>query len=267
MSKKSVSDVWKELNSRPLVGRSTPSTVTSSYSTNGEGVQGTLGGLSGFLNLPGLTSKVRIIPSKSAAPAVPADASTASGSTATPTLEDVPLQSSSRATASSYDPSQAGSSSEEVHAFMSGIQRTVNCLSDPDRNLRRQAAITLHARLTSPGTEAQPRPSAQLLQALMCGALLHPVLGLLRDPVDRCRTLGVSMLADAFGAVDASSALASIIPELLSRMGTLPVAETSEEIRLQVWVCGGLEHSCCADGVSKPIFRDASALVFFACLR
>lgn len=238
MSKKSVSDVWKELNSRPLVGRTTPSTVTASNSSNGEGVQGTLGGLSGFLNLPGLTSKVRIIPSKSAAPlAASADASTAPGSTSTSTLEDVPLQSSSgRAAAGKYDPSQAGSSSEEVHAFMSGIQRTVNCLSDPDRNLRRQAAITLHARLTSPGTEALPRPSPQLIQALMCGALLHPVLGLLRDPVDRCRTLGVSMLANVFGAVDAFSALSSIIPELLSRMGTLPVAETSEEIRLQVCV-------------------------------
>ncbi|MEW5314213.1 MAG: hypothetical protein WDW38_005727 [Sanguina aurantia] len=235
MSKKSVSDVWKELNSRPLIGRTTPSPVTSNYSTSGEGVQGTLGGLSGFLNLPGLQSKVRILPSKSAATSATPSAvsNTPPGGTACPSLEEVPIY-SSRAAAVSYDPSQAGSSSEEVHTFMSSIQRTVNCLSDPDRNLRRQAAITLHARLTSPGTDSQPRPSAQLLQALLCGALLHPVLGLLRDPVDRCRTLGVSMLADAFGSVDASPVLASIIPELLRRMGTLPVAETSEEIRLQL---------------------------------
>jgi len=150
-------------------------------------------------------------------------------------VEDVPLTTSSSRHAPQYDPVKAGVSHEAVQAYMSGIQRMVNCLSDPDRSKRRQAASGLQGRLTGQDSAAEPGPEPSLLQALMCGPLLHPVVALLHDQTEACRSAGAAMLTHAAQRVgDFGPALPVLVPELVRRMGQLPVVEPSEEVRLQL---------------------------------
>lgn len=88
--------------------------------------------------------------------------------------------------AHSYDPMQAGIPAEQLSAYLASMQRLINCLTDPDRSTRRQAATTLQTKLLT-GDASSPAPSPSLLQAAVCGPLLHPLLGLLSDVAEKCR--------------------------------------------------------------------------------
>ncbi len=150
--------------------------------------------------------------------------------------------------AHSYDPMQAGVSQEQLSAYLAGIQRLVNCLTDPDRSTRRQAATTLQSKLIL-GDAGSPTPSPALLQATVCGPLLHPLLGLLSDVAEKCRCVaapgpqtqqrptppcrtcchrlvGVEILCHVLATVpDCSAMLPALLPVLARRMGHLPVVE------------------------------------------
>jgi hypothetical protein len=198
--KKSVDEIWKELNAR---------TSTRSSST-------------GFSGVPGVATKTRILPTKT--PAQPPAAPPA----------DVQHQIDVTKRNVNYDYSKAGVTSEDIQSYLSTIQRTVNCLSDPDRSTRRQAAQTLNARLFK-GDASNPKPSPQLLQGLICGPLLHPLITLLSDHVEACRSSSLTTFTQAAeSAPDISDACSRLFPGLAQRMGDLPVAEPSEECRLQV---------------------------------
>ena len=149
--------------------------------------------------------------------------------------QDVQINASTQRHVSQYDPSKAGVSAEDVAAFMARIQRIVNCLSAPDRAARRQAAVTLQMRLLQGDATIGPAPDLLLLQALLCGPLLHPLVLLLQDPVEKCRSVAAEVLTAAAGRVaDVAPILPVLMPELLRRMGHLPVEEPAEEIRLQL---------------------------------
>ena len=143
-----------------------------------------------------------------------------------------------------YDPTLAGVDPGAFQAYLSTIQRTINCLSDPDRNTRKQAITKLLGSLTPASTEAPaatadpscpPPPDAAMLQALICGPLLHPVTSMLHDPGEAARLGAVEILQRTLGGVaDLSASLPALMPELVRRMGHLPVIEPAEEVRLQL---------------------------------
>lgn len=135
---------------------------------------------------------------------------------------------------STWDPAAAGSSLAERDEYAAHIQRDINCLSEADRTVRRTAAQRLATRLFS-GDASLPRPSPALLQAVLCGPLLAPLLRLLADPTEKCRELAVEIFLAAVQVVpDLDALLPTLLPALVRRVGTSPVAESTEEIRLQI---------------------------------
>lgn len=75
--------------------------------------------------------------------------------------------------------------------------------------------------------------SPDVLQAAVAGRLLVPVVRLLADPTEKCRELGAGFLLAAFRALPQPAALwAVVVPALAERVGTPPVQEESEEVRL-----------------------------------
>lgn len=154
--KKSVDEFWKELNARPAPRMGTAGGITS---------------------MPGITSITRTLPK--AKPSLPAASA----------VEDVPLTSSAEAArkaGASYDPTKAGVTPEELSAYVATMQRTINCLSDPDRATRRQAAVSIQAKLTR-GDAATPAASPAMLQAVVCGPLLSPLVTMIQDVVEKSR--------------------------------------------------------------------------------
>lgn len=151
--KKSVDEFWKELNARPAPR---------------------MAAAGGIGNLPGITSITRTVPK--VVPAQPAE-------------EDVVLNASreaARKAAASYDPAKAGVTADDLSSYTASMQRTINCLSDQDRSTRRQAACTLQTKIMK-GDAATPVASASMLQALVCGPLLVPLVNMLQDVVEKCR--------------------------------------------------------------------------------
>ncbi|DBA86358.1 TPA: hypothetical protein ACH3X2_005589 [Trebouxia sp. C0005] len=164
--------------------------------------------LSGLSNIPGLTTHSRTLPAKgSASPALPAARFAA-------------------ALAPSELPDQQG--------LQASIQRDINCLTDQDRNLRRTAISQLKSKLFPDG-ENQKAQDVQLLQQIVSGPMLVPVVRLLGDPVEKCREGSLTLLASAAEQLPEPAALLScLMPAVADRMGDVPVEEPSEELRLAI---------------------------------
>ena len=88
----------------------------------------------------------------------------------------------------------------------------------------------LQAALLAPGV------SPDALQAALAGPLLVPLVRLLADPAESCRERVASLLAAALprlpGPGGAAPLLPVLVPALAERVGTPPVQEPSEELRL-----------------------------------
>ncbi len=201
--KKSVDEIWKELNARPaprprangLGGAAAAGNgLGAAAGATGTAASGAAAAAAGSIHIPGLGTVVRRVPPP-AKPAVPLAAPDAA-------MEDVPIlrggpeqqlpiggagtHRHASAAAVAYDLSQLGLTSDEVSSYQASIQRLVNCLSDPDRATRRQAATTLQGKLVR-GEGGTPAAGPAMLQALACGSLLGPLLGMLSDVVEKCR--------------------------------------------------------------------------------
>lgn len=202
-NKKSVDEFWKELNQRTAPSRSS---------------------LTGISNLPGIQSRSRIVQKPKA--------HQESSSLADAFVQQLPTG-PPRST-STYDPARAGVSQADLQTYQASIQRSINSLSDADRGVRRRAAEALHAKLFK-GDGQTPGASPPMLQALVCGPLFHPLTNLIQDVVERCRSLSLQILHDAARSIqDVEPLMTPIIPQLITRIGTPPVQEPSEEIRLQI---------------------------------
>ncbi|CEM35003.1 unnamed protein product [Vitrella brassicaformis CCMP3155] len=158
----------------------------------------------------------------------------------------------------------------DVHSFVQKHQRDLNCLTDPDRSLRKAALARLDA-LFPPSTAATPTPThtagIKPLKHLFIHCLAPRIPHLLSDPVERCRETALTIMAKAVGLLDRQE-LTDLLPiclsALLSRIRPLPFPEEAEELRLDVLMligrlvrgvgegCGGY----CADlvdGLSKAL--------------
>ncbi|KAJ7555166.1 hypothetical protein O6H91_05G024700 [Diphasiastrum complanatum] len=121
---------------------------------------------------------------------------------------------------------------QEVALFVQSIQRTLNCLSDPERSTRKRALETLQRRLMR-GDNAPASPD--ILQAAWDQRILQTVLKSLQDRVEKCRELAVSLIdgvVKIIPKVDQTALL--LLPVIADRLGQTPVPENSEEIRLQL---------------------------------
>lgn len=135
--KKSVDEIWKELNARTAAPRSRTT------------------GIPGF-GIPGVQTHTRVLPKQQTdiTQHVAGDASVS---------RDVPRP------AVAYDPAAAGVTQEQLQQYVSTLQRTVNCLTDPDRNTRKAAILNLQSKLLR-GDVSTQKASPQMLQ--VCGITL-----------------------------------------------------------------------------------------------
>ncbi|KAG2432604.1 hypothetical protein HXX76_008944 [Chlamydomonas incerta] len=241
-TKKSVDEIWKELNA-------------PKKPTQRTGVAGFAVGLGG---LPGITSTVRTLPSASSMPTAAQAAASSSAAAA-------------RDAASVSGPHLAAAApTADAVAYLATLQRTINCLADPDRGLRRTAAATLQDKLFK-GDVATPAATPTQLRALLAeppAPLLRPLVAMMGDSVERCRTVALAVLlsggraiaeadakdqaaaatsagggaggdgsgmgAGAGGAEALAALLPDVVPEMARRFGALPVQEPAEEVRLQI---------------------------------
>ncbi|KAG5189377.1 hypothetical protein JKP88DRAFT_286753 [Tribonema minus] len=115
-----------------------------------------------------------------------------------------------------------------LHQLTLKLQRDVNCLSDPDRTTRRRALSKLDKVLV--GADSSKDGS----YASVLGAYFTQ---LLRDPVEKCRELSagllISLVARTEDTPDVTLPLVEVIvPTVCARIGSTPVEETAEEVRL-----------------------------------
>ncbi|PRW39200.1 dynein assembly factor axonemal [Chlorella sorokiniana] len=168
------------------------------------------GPLSGLAGLPGVTSRVRVVDkhAREAAPARPSFISQLGQA-----------------------PRPDGDAPSDHQALLASLQRDINGLSDPDRSTRRRAVEKLHAALLAP-----PGVPPDALAAALAGPLLVPLVRLLADQAEKCRELAAAFFAAALPCLPAPNSatqlLPTLVPALAERVGTPPVQEPSEEMRL-----------------------------------
>jgi hypothetical protein len=146
--KKSVDEIWRELNARPPPRSSTT-------------------GIPGF-GIPGVQTRTRILPNH------PQQA-----------VQDVPVlshnQQQQQPTAAGLQvagdlAAASGVSSEHLQQYMTSIQRTINCLTDSDRAVRKAGVLTLQAKLLK-GDAATPKASPSMLQVINLAVAGCPDVG------------------------------------------------------------------------------------------
>lgn len=112
------------------------------------------------------------------------------------------------------------------------LQRDVNCVSDPERSVRRRALDKLQRALNS---EAQSVPVV-VLQTLFSVNLKAALLACAgQDAVEKCRekALMIMLFFAEHRAIELSQSMTKDVVALLSaRLGKLPFPEPTEEIRL-----------------------------------
>lgn len=156
----------------------------------------------------------------------------------------------------------AAAASDPVSQLRKRYQRDVNCLSDPDRSVRKQALRRLHHLLQSsspspsPSSSKSPSPEAAAALTFFHQTAVSPLLThSFSDPVEYCRELAIdavllciratSSFSDSTNPNNAPTADPSLLDPtqachalaeryleaLASRVGEVPFAEDSEEIR------------------------------------
>ncbi|GBF89235.1 hypothetical protein Rsub_02112 [Raphidocelis subcapitata] len=242
---RTIDDLWRELNARAAPP---PRPVVRNAATSG---------IAG-LGLPGVTTHTRILPSKSGAGGKAGSSGGGGGWGAggaaqpaqPPAPPPVPLP-----------PEAAGVSAADLQSYVVGLQRTINCLTDPDRSTRRRAIESLSAKLLR-GDAATPAAGPQLLQAVLCGPLLAPLTAMLSDTVERCRCCALQLLLDSAGVVpDLQPLLPPLLPPLAARVAAHPPAEPAEELRLQAAQLVGRFVERVSGSALLPHVRELAALL------
>lgn len=122
-------------------------------------------------------------------------------------------------------------SSKHVQSF---TQRDVNCLSDPDRNLRKQAIKKLYTQIGSTSVESWDRGLIALLES---ESLREKILHMLGDQTDVCREVAMEVISILVSAAPDENVLKlQALQALKPRMGVGQACplEPSEEIRLKI---------------------------------
>jgi hypothetical protein len=133
--------------------------------------------------------------------------------------------------------------SEDYGSLVQVTQRSINCLLDQDRNIRKTGLSSLAKELGRVPKSAQLR---LLLTTNLCKNLLHT----LNDPIEANRELALALLQQLLRGADLRREEADpIIQALVARIGSTPFPEKSEDLRERVL---GVLRECLA-------FREAFA--------
>ena len=148
---------------------------------------------------------------------------------------------------------------EEAAAFLAPLQRDINCMTDPDRQVRLVAVRKIRKAL-----QTSDCLSAELLQAVAQGALHRNVIAMLADPVEACREAAIGIISHIAGtAADISPFLPFTLAALKQRMGVGRTAaeESSEELRLAIAYLVQLLLEAVTDASAQQHSADLVALL------
>ncbi|DBA01279.1 TPA: hypothetical protein N0F65_001784 [Lagenidium giganteum] len=112
------------------------------------------------------------------------------------------------------------------------LQRDINCLSDPDRNVRRRALDKLQRGLSNDAEQLSVGVLTTLFDNNVKAALLACASS---DSVEKCREKALSLLlffVERHAIPHSPTMLSDLVKLLNGRLGKLPFAEPTEEIRL-----------------------------------
>lgn len=112
------------------------------------------------------------------------------------------------------------------------LQRDVNCLGDPERSIRRRACDKLLRVLQSDANQLSVNLLRELFSVNMKEALLTCAS---TDSVEKCREKSILILlffAERKSLEHSATMLKALVNLLSTRLGKLPYAEPTEEIRL-----------------------------------
>lgn len=114
------------------------------------------------------------------------------------------------------------------------LQRDVNCLSDPERSVRRRAVDKLSRALQAEAATAAPQVLAKLAADTLQRALLATAA---EDSVEKCREKALALLlflVEKRALARTAEVLAALVTLVAHRLGKLPFPEHTEEIRLLI---------------------------------
>ncbi|RQM31047.1 hypothetical protein B5M09_007051 [Aphanomyces astaci] len=109
------------------------------------------------------------------------------------------------------------------------LQRDVNCLSDPQRMVRKKSLEKL-----SQVSDLVAKFGQDHLLQFFHAQLIKPLLVCVADPVEKCRELSLRGSIDfaKLGAFNSEERVRALILAIYGRVGKAPFVETAEEIRL-----------------------------------
>ena len=114
-------------------------------------------------------------------------------------------------------------------APLAGMQRDINCLTDPDRNTRKRGLESIKKALLGGKQLAEDVASS-------CLELLHrPLMKLMDDPVEKNRELALQLLHGLLLLAPHAEHVQAFLAACRGRVGQVgDVVEPSEELRLQL---------------------------------
>ena len=120
-------------------------------------------------------------------------------------------------------------SSDGLPAPLAGMQRDINCLSDPDRSTRKRGLESIKKALL--GGKQLPEDIAS-----SCLELLHrPLIKLMEDAVEKNRELALQLLHGLLLLAPRAEHVVAFLSACRGRVGQVgDVVEPSEELRLQL---------------------------------
>jgi dynein assembly factor 5, axonemal len=138
------------------------------------------------------------------------------------------------------------------------LQRDINCLTDPDRSIRKGAISKIYGHLVT------SKCSPQQLQSVMQGALHRNIITMLSDVAEACRDQALRVLAHvAQTSADFHSLLPSTMNALKLRMGVgqSTFTEPSEEVRLAIAQLVSTTLVALSTAASAPYKEDLVSLL------
>lgn len=113
------------------------------------------------------------------------------------------------------------------------LKRDLNCLTDPDRRLRKKALLKLQSTLLGEDKD-KSEPSSKVISDFFHQHAQGPLLSSCKDEVENCREKSLSLLISMVeqDCIDPNVFIGPLVDLLGERIGVYPYLEPAEEIRL-----------------------------------
>ena len=114
----------------------------------------------------------------------------------------------------------------QFQEFLTRNKRNINCLIDKERNIRLKALKDFNKNLLKEEND-------NILAKFWRCHLLKPLVMIYDDPIEKLRSLAISITTQLLERFNLEDEAQIIIPGICGRMNKTPFAEPSEEVRIE----------------------------------